>query len=79
MEILLPEQGFFNFAQISRRASQSGEFIIFLYPLGSSGARGRKSANFVYSVKLTPIITIVWIGKDTCILTGNCVVSFPFG
>jgi hypothetical protein len=47
----LPKNRFCDFMGLLCTARQSGKLIIFLYPMGSTGARSRKSANFVKTDK----------------------------
>jgi hypothetical protein len=61
-----------DFTQILCHACQSGKLIIFLYPFGSTGARGRSSANFGKTDELRYFYQPVWTGNGSLVWTRNC-------
>ena len=56
-------------------ACQSGKLIIFLYPSGSTGARGRSSANSGKTDALRSFYRSFWTGNSSVVWTRNCAIS----
>jgi hypothetical protein len=60
-----------DFTHMLCHACQSGKLIIFLYPSGSTGARGRSSANFGKTGELRSFYKLVWTGNGSLCLDTN--------